>query len=149
MRYLTAIQPSTGIIKLGMLVRFQITQSPSSPKERLCNWVNRDYKDMKSWQSSWSSSQWAGSSLLDRIVRGLYFWINNFGNSIGQLCPLSSHQCGQKIENKHKWSKKWNSKSNKNGWKVKVNKLCNAPVWKVLHDYIEMVLVFSNSENAV
>ena len=29
-----------------------------------------------------------------------------FGNSIGQLCPLSSRQCGQKIENKHKWSKK-------------------------------------------
>ena len=50
MRYLTAIQPSTGIIKLGMLLRFQITQSPSSPKERLCNWVNRNYKDVKSWQ---------------------------------------------------------------------------------------------------
>ena len=31
-------------------------------------------------------------NLLDRIVRGLYFWINNFGNSIGQLCLLSSHQ---------------------------------------------------------
>ena len=42
--------------------------------------------------SSWSFSQWAGSNSLDRIVRGLYFWIINFGNSIGQLCPLSSHQ---------------------------------------------------------
>ena len=31
-----------------------------------------------SYQSSWSSSQWAGSNLLDRIVRGLYFWIISF-----------------------------------------------------------------------
>ena len=43
-----------------------------------------------------------------------------FGNSIGQLCPLSSHQCGQKIENKHKWSKKGNQTTK--GWKVKVKK---------------------------
>ena len=28
---------------------------------------------------------WAGSIFLDRIVRGLYFWIVNFGHSIGQL----------------------------------------------------------------
>ena len=33
---------------------------------------------------------WAGSNSLDRIVRGLYIWIVNFGNSIGQRCPLSN-----------------------------------------------------------
>ena len=53
------------------------------------------------------------------LVRGLYFWIVNFGNSIGQLCPLSSHLCGHKIENKQKWSK---SETKQKGWKVKVKK---------------------------
>ena len=53
------------------------------------------------------------------IVRGLYFWIVNFGNSIGQLCPLSSHLCGHKIENKQKLSK---SETTQKGWKVKVKK---------------------------
>ena len=28
----------------------------------------------------------------------IYFWNLNFGNSIGQLCPLSSRQCSQKDE---------------------------------------------------
>ena len=53
----------------------------------------RDHSDLigdSRFQSSWSSSQWAGSNLLDRIVRGLYFWIINFGNSIGQLWRLTS-----------------------------------------------------------
>ena len=38
--------------RLGIwhLLRFQITQESSPKKERLCNWVNRNYYDVKSWQ---------------------------------------------------------------------------------------------------
>ena len=52
---------------------------------------------------------WTGNNILDRIV--------NFGNSIGQLCPLSSHHSGHKIENKHKQSK--SETRQKKDWKVK------------------------------
>ena len=43
MRYLTAIQPTAGMTKLGMLLLFRITQMSRPKKERLCNWVNRNY----------------------------------------------------------------------------------------------------------
>ena len=36
------------------------------------------------------------TGLLEVLV--VYFLINNFGNSIGQLCPLSSRQCSQKYQ---------------------------------------------------
>ena len=39
----------------------------------------RNMGKFKCFWSSWSSSQWAGSNLLDRTFRGLYFWIINFG----------------------------------------------------------------------
>ena len=55
--------------------------------------------------SSWSlmgHESWAGNNSLDRIVRGLYIWIVNFGNSIGQLCPLSSHQLPSEENLSHK-----------------------------------------------
>ena len=54
--------------------------------------------------SSWNSSQWAGSSFLDRIVRGLYFWniiLATVSDNSGPIDQWAHHPYHRQDHNHH------------------------------------------------
>ena len=67
-----------------------------------CQSFNKKFSTIDTYFANYNASLWNLFFLLvvknshhgKQIFRGLclYFWILNFGNSIEQLCPLSSHQ---------------------------------------------------------